>query len=342
VLLGSALREARLEVEDLPIGAGHGEYWFVEWDPRTQEEGYASPKAVSNAMNTGGGSGQIPGFPSITPQYVHWDHLGSTRVVTDDEGQTLSKQKYFPFGHYVEGSDAGDTRLKFTGHERDEKLMLDYMLARYYGASLGRFLSVDPLEDSASLANTQSWNRYSYVGNNPIRFLDPDGLEYVDQQGKDLKDENVQQGNKDEKESVEKLDAEEEKVTTVVSEDVNMAITDSSGKAVPGTQKIVPESAYNREYNASQSQLQKLDPNGSKGYQVGLIGGEYRATVVDTNNTVLESTITIFKGSIKHSSSFKGMSMDESVRRVFAHESTHGLGPRTTKHKDFPSGIFQP
>ncbi len=49
------------------------------------------------------------------------------------------------------------------------------MLARYYGGSLGRFLSVDPLTDSARPGSPQTWNRYSYAFNNPIRFNDPNG-----------------------------------------------------------------------------------------------------------------------------------------------------------------------
>ena len=50
------------------------------------------------------------------------------------------------------------------------------VFARYYGSGLARFLSVDPASRSIHPKNTQTWNRYSYVGNNPIRFRDPDGL----------------------------------------------------------------------------------------------------------------------------------------------------------------------
>ena len=68
----------------------------------------------------------------------------------------------------------------FTGHERDSSTGLDYMFARYYGANLGRLLSVDPLPDSADPMTPQSWNRYSYVLNNPMVFIDPTGLCTVD------------------------------------------------------------------------------------------------------------------------------------------------------------------
>jgi RHS repeat-associated protein len=47
------------------------------------------------------------------------------------------------------------------------------MLARYYASSLGRFMAVDPVGGTAS--NPQSWNRYSCVRNNPLRYTDPTG-----------------------------------------------------------------------------------------------------------------------------------------------------------------------
>ena len=49
----------------------------------------------------------------------------------------------------------------------------DYMHARYYSSNLGRFLSVDPV--GGTVGSSQSWNRYSYVVNNPIVLIDPDG-----------------------------------------------------------------------------------------------------------------------------------------------------------------------
>lgn len=72
--------------------------------------------------------------------------------------------------------------MKFTGHERDyagsfgreDGHAIDYMHARYYNTGMGRFLAVDPVEGFRR--QPQSWNRYSYVYDNPIRYRDPDGL----------------------------------------------------------------------------------------------------------------------------------------------------------------------
>jgi RHS repeat-associated protein len=49
----------------------------------------------------------------------------------------------------------------------------DYMHARYYSSNLGRFLSVDPV--GGKVGSSQSWNRYAYVQNNPLKYTDPDG-----------------------------------------------------------------------------------------------------------------------------------------------------------------------
>jgi hypothetical protein len=53
---------------------------------------------------------------------------------------------------------------------------LDYAQARYFSSTQGRFTSADPLLASATAADPQSWNRYAYVGNNPMVFSDPSGL----------------------------------------------------------------------------------------------------------------------------------------------------------------------
>jgi RHS repeat-associated protein len=67
-----------------------------------------------------------------------------------------------------------------TGKERDSESGLDYFGARYYGSALGRFTSPDWSASPepvpyANLNNPQSFNQYSYVGNNPVSLNDPTG-----------------------------------------------------------------------------------------------------------------------------------------------------------------------
>ncbi|MBZ5599475.1 MAG: RHS repeat-associated core domain-containing protein [Acidobacteriia bacterium] len=64
----------------------------------------------------------------------------------------------------------------FTGKERDSESGLDYFGARYHGSSLGRFVTPDPLLSSGRPWAPQTWNRYAYSQNNPLRYVDPSGL----------------------------------------------------------------------------------------------------------------------------------------------------------------------
>ncbi|MGC2657447.1 MAG: RHS repeat-associated core domain-containing protein [Bryobacteraceae bacterium] len=116
------------------------------------------------------------------------DHLGSTRLVTDQNDNVVARHDYLPFGEEmpvgVDGRtsagswDATDlVTQKFTSKERDSESGLDYFGARYYGSALGRFTSPDPLMASARASNPQSWNRYAYALNSPLRFVDPDGMD---------------------------------------------------------------------------------------------------------------------------------------------------------------------
>lgn len=110
------------------------------------------------------------------------DHLGTPRLLTNRCGQQYALFSYFPFGDEITGGNQdGTERMRFTGHERDLGLLdrtsddLDYMHARYYKpVTAERFLSVDPVGGYPH--SPQSWNRYSYVSNNPMRIADPTGL----------------------------------------------------------------------------------------------------------------------------------------------------------------------
>lgn len=62
-----------------------------------------------------------------------------------------------------------------TSKERDDETGLDYFGARYYNSTAGRFTSADEIHNDISVANPASWNRYAYVSNNPLRYIDPDG-----------------------------------------------------------------------------------------------------------------------------------------------------------------------
>ena len=120
-------------------------------------------------------------------QYLTADTLGSTRLVTTagtgaSGVNVLARYDFLPFGEDLPrsvgmGYGAASTLTeKFTGKERDAETGLDYFGARYMSGAQGRFTSADPLLSSAHILSPQSWNRYSYALNNPLRFTDPYGL----------------------------------------------------------------------------------------------------------------------------------------------------------------------
>jgi RHS repeat-associated protein len=119
-------------------------------------------------------------------RYVHQDHLTSTSLMTDTNGDPVgTTMKYYPFGvcrnSQLEIDNFPTDRL-FTG-QRLDGTGLYYYGARYYDASMGRFISPDTLIPNP--ANPRSFNRYSYCLNNPLKYTDPSGHD-VDINGWDV------------------------------------------------------------------------------------------------------------------------------------------------------------
>ena len=121
--------------------------------------------------------------------YRTTDHLGSTRLVTDADGECHVWQDFYPFGERIlsnsstgrngsscyGGGGTGPFTQEFTGKERDEESGLDHFGARYLSASLGRFTSADAPFAGQWPQDPQSWNMYGYGANSPLVFHDPTG-----------------------------------------------------------------------------------------------------------------------------------------------------------------------
>ena len=103
--------------------------------------------------------------------YVHADHLGSTRLVTDGSKNIVSAATYHPYGE-LETKEGSEDYL-FTGKEKDAT-GLYYYGARYYDPDLGRFTTRDP--QKGNIKHPQTLNRYEYCLNNPTKYIDPWGL----------------------------------------------------------------------------------------------------------------------------------------------------------------------
>ena len=124
---------------------------------------------------------------SGTPPTYHYylkDHQGNNRVVIDQAGTVEQVNHYYPFGGlFGEGLQTSNQPYRYNGKELDRMHGLDWFDygARHYDAALGRWWTPDPLAEKYYPISP-----YAYCGNNPVRFIDPDGkdwYEYTDKDG---------------------------------------------------------------------------------------------------------------------------------------------------------------
>ena len=133
-------------------------------------------------------SGTLNGLSAAKVNYMHHDQLGSVAVVTGGAGTVTDRLAYDPWGKRrninanVGNPDVGDaivgamTDRGYTMHEHLDEMGVIHMNGRVYDPLLGRFMSADPFIQSPD--NLQSYNRYSYVLNNPLYFTDPSGYSW--------------------------------------------------------------------------------------------------------------------------------------------------------------------
>nr|WP_240902324.1 RHS repeat-associated core domain-containing protein [Wenzhouxiangella sp. XN24] len=119
-----------------------------------------------------------------TTRYLHKDHLGSVVVITGETGTIVESLAYDAWGKRRPASTwqtpapgvfiAAITLTRgFTMHEHLDQVGLIHMGGRVYDPEIGRFLSPDPFVQFP--ISTQGFNRYAYVGNNPLSYTDPSG-----------------------------------------------------------------------------------------------------------------------------------------------------------------------
>jgi RHS repeat-associated protein len=125
---------------------------------------------VSNNQ-TGDNTFETPDYEQLIFFY-HPDHLGSTALVTDNDGNVVQSVAYIPYGEVFieERNGTWNTPYLFNGKELDEETGLYYYGARYLNPTNGMWLSVDPMwEDYKGVSP------YCYTLNNPVKLTDVEG-----------------------------------------------------------------------------------------------------------------------------------------------------------------------
>src|ERR1700679_329020 len=121
---------------------------------------------------------------TISTRYFHTDHLGSISVITDENAVVLERLSYDAWGkrRFATGADdptgsiTSQSPRGFTGQEQLDTVALVHLNGRVYDPMVGRMITADPTVPDP--LNAQSWNRYSYVGNDPLAFTDPSGFSW--------------------------------------------------------------------------------------------------------------------------------------------------------------------
>jgi RHS repeat-associated protein len=211
--------------------------------------------------------------------------------------------------------------MMFTGHERDTESAssdnpdgLDYMMARYYSSSLGRFMAVDPAAASVKPEKPQTWNRYTYALNNPLFYVDPDGRKYVDKEGQDLKDKTQKDGNEHQKEDTQ-LGEEDPDAIHTEKEDVAVFVEkDAKGNEVQRWTYKTGNAKDKKDADKKKEEAQKPGSN------ISPKTGEH---VQNPDGSI---TIKIYEGSRQYSHQDVGKTKGQYEMTVFAHESAEIIG----------------
>jgi RHS repeat-associated protein len=99
--------------------------------------------------------------------------MDSVTVVLDDGGKIVTQHEYLPFGETWTHEGDAKHNPKYNSQELDRETGYYFYNARYYDPEIARFVTPDNVIDGEM--DTQGWNRYSYVKNNPIVYKDPTG-----------------------------------------------------------------------------------------------------------------------------------------------------------------------
>lgn len=119
----------------------------------------------------GGNIGNGNDNPEKYQYYYHADHLGSSSIITNLDGEVAQHIEYVPFGEVFieERNNTWNTPYLFNTKELDEETGLYYYGARYYDPRVSLFYGVDPLTE-------ETMTPYQYCYQNPVKFVDPTGM----------------------------------------------------------------------------------------------------------------------------------------------------------------------
>jgi RHS repeat-associated protein len=144
-------------------------YYGKDNDDYVNGQGFCCEDAPQNAPARAPSANDNP---ELFQYYYHSDHLGSTSLITNLDGEVVQHIEYVPFGEVFieERNNTWNTPYLFNAKELDEETGLYYYGARYYEPRVSVWYGADPMQEKYPGVST-----YAYCNNNPVRYIDPTG-----------------------------------------------------------------------------------------------------------------------------------------------------------------------
>ena len=254
-----------------------GVYFYDGNGMRVKKERYSDGNLAETVIFVYSGGKLAEEFSTQAPtspktKYLTEDHLGTPRIITDVDGEVISRRDFLPFGEDITSivgtrstngfqyaTTEDDVRQKFTGYQKDEETGLDFAEARMYENRHARFTAVDPLLASGNSSNPQTFNRYVYVTNSPLMFTDPTGLimDWVTAGGETFYDSGIRNEGQAKAKYGEDAVHHEDNTTILASDDVYYTLL-NGGRYVSSTgvrhqladRALTPTDRFGREFSA--------------------------------------------------------------------------------------------
>jgi RHS repeat-associated protein len=261
----------------------------------------------------------VSGTNTYSYVFNYTDHLGNvrrsyTKDATTGSLKILEESNYYPFGLKHNGynpiSPIPENRRLFNGKELQDELSLnlyDYG-ARNYDPALGRWMNIDPLAEKG-----RRWSPYNYAMDNPVFFIDPDGMEATDW----YKD----------KKGIMQFDPKVQSQKDLGSKGTYVGDTDKQTTASGGTADFRKDGSiiYSKEQDAYSRVIDNTKATGRE--QLAVIGDKSALVMPDYNNTSSEGS-----GGSKMGYSYKNGNLQDPVTgkqfntigTVHAHMSGNG------------------
>lgn len=163
---------------------GETTLYLYEYDKVVLE---VNGKGQSKARNVYGINLLTREMGSEKYNYLYNGH-GDVTSLVDSAGVVNASYRYDAFGNHLESTGTVENPIRYAGYQYDEESKLYYLNARYYDPKIARFLSEDTYRGSAR--DPLSLNLYTYTINNPLKYYDPSGHNYIDRgdKGKEVKE----------------------------------------------------------------------------------------------------------------------------------------------------------